>query len=59
VPWRARDFVHFQLRGRGGRSQLKREPLGRCHALSLKLPTRLVTVVHRRGIFQGGSGIGG
>ncbi len=28
VPWRARDFVHFQLRGRGGRPQLKRDSLG-------------------------------
>ena len=29
MPSRARDFVHFQLRGRGGRPQLKRDPLGR------------------------------
>ncbi len=28
VPWRARDFVHFQLRGRGGRPQLNRDSLG-------------------------------
>jgi len=28
VPWRARDFVHQLLRRRGGRPQLKRDPLG-------------------------------
>ena len=28
MPWRARDFVHFTLRGRASRPQLKREPLG-------------------------------
>jgi len=29
VPWRARDFIHHPLRRRGGRPQLKRDPLGR------------------------------
>jgi hypothetical protein len=28
VPWRARDFVHCQLRRRASRPQLKRDPLG-------------------------------
>ena len=30
MPWRARDFVHCQLRLRASRPQLKRDPLGRC-----------------------------
>ena len=28
MPWRARAFVHYQLRQRAGRPQLKRDPLG-------------------------------
>jgi len=28
VPWRARDVVDYPLRSRGGRPQLKRDPLG-------------------------------
>ena len=28
MPWRARDFVDHPLRRRGGRPQLKRDPLG-------------------------------
>ena len=34
------------LRVRALRPQLKRDPLGGCSALSLKLPDGLVTVVH-------------